>query len=554
MLSRLYIKNYLLIEEIDLDFRPGFSVITGETGAGKSIILGALSLLLGKRADTNVLENKDSKCVIEGNFLISKNNKDLLNLFAREDLDFDELTIIRREIIPSGKSRAFINDTPVNLIVLKNISEKMLNLHSQQENLALSVSDYRMNIIDTAANNIKTLDDYKSKFKELKVVQKGLQIEKEKLAKAKQDIDYYSFQVEQLESANLNSSDELEELEAQSSILENAEEIKHVLSNSINIIENDNISIESLLKELNAGLNKISNKYKSADEIIQRIDSMIIEIRDINDSISEDMDKAEINPELLETVNSRIDLINSLLSKHNAFNIDELKDKLKTYQSFIKSTDDLDLKIKSLEAEIEELNKDCFTTAKELSKKREGVFTSTENHISGQLQQLGMPDAKFKIENTKSDKLQELGVDNIKFLFSANKSGKLEILEKVASGGEFSRLMLTLKSLYVKSSGVSTIIFDEIDTGVSGEIASKMGRIMQEISNNVQVISITHLPQVASVGDSHYKVYKETEENKTKSYIKLLDKEDRITEVASMISGEKMTKEAIENAKILLQA
>lgn len=552
MLKRLHIKNYLLIEEIDLDFNPGFSVITGETGAGKSIILGALSLLLGKRADTDVLQNKETKCIVEGHFLIPSNKTNIINLFKNEDLDFDTDTIIRREIIPSGKSRAFINDTPVNLNTLKSISEKIINLHSQQENLALSVADYRMQIIDTAAETEDLLSSYKSNFSELKEVRKSLELEKDKLNKAKQDIDYFTFQIEQLESANLKDDNELEELEKQSGILENAEEIKLALSNSIDIIENENISIESLLRELKSVLGKIAGKYNSADKIIERLDSILIEIRDINAGISEDMEKAEINPELLETVNNRIDQINTLLTKHNAANISELKDKLEHYLSFIKGTESIESNIKDLETKLSASENKCWEFANNLSKLRNSIFSSTEKHIILQLKQLGMPDASFTIENSKSDTLKETGIDNINFLFSANKSGKQEILERVASGGEFSRLMLTLKSLLVKASGISTIIFDEIDTGVSGEIANKMGKIMQQISSQAQVISITHLPQVAALGDYHYKVYKKTKQNITQTSISNLNSDERITEIASMISGERMTVEAIENAKTLL--
>ena len=553
MISKLFIKNYLLIEELSLDFNPGFSVITGETGAGKSIIIGAISLLLGKRADTDVLENKNTKCIVEGTFTINDTNSLLRKLFNETDLDFDTNTIIRREIIPSGKSRAFINDTPVNLGILKKISENIISLHTQQENLALSVADYRMQIIDTTAKTKDILYNYQIAFSQLKGTKHKIEQAKEELSKAKQDIDYYSFQAKQLQDADLIENDELESLEEQSKILENAEEIRTILSNSINNIDNDNISITSLLRELKLGLNKLSGKYKQTENLCKRIESIIIELNDIDNTLQTDIERAETNPELLETINNRIDLINSLLLKHNSKNIDELKNKLDKYLGYVKGTEEIEENILILEKKLAIHEKNCENLALELSKNRQKVFTKTEKYISDQLKQLGMPDASFKIQNNLSKVLCDNGIDNINFLFSANKSGSLQILEKVASGGEFSRLMLTLKSLLINASDISSIIFDEIDTGVSGEIANKMGKIMKSLSSNIQVISITHLPQVAALGNYHLKVYKDSTNQKTISKIKQLDKNQRIHEIASMISGDKLTKEAIENAKILLQ-
>ncbi len=552
MLSKLYIKNYLLIEELNLDFNPGFSVITGETGAGKSIILGALSLLLGKRADTDVLDDKSSKCVVEGTFLINENDKIIKDIFTKEDLDFETSTIIRREIVPSGKSRAFINDTPVNLTTLKTISEKIVNIHSQQENLALAVAEYRIQIIDTTANTANILNKYRDEYFNLQNTKSQLKKTLKEFAKAKQDIDYFTFQSEQLQNANLSDNNELESLEEQSEILENAEEIRSVLTNSVNIIDNENISIDSLLRDLKNGLSRISQKYRQANELCNRVESIIIELHDIKDTIYSDIERAEINPELLDTVNTRIDLINSLLTKHNAVNIEELKDKLNSYLHFIHGTEEIEEKIKQLQSSTSQLEKSCINIAQKLSKQRQRIFNQTEEYIIDQLKQLGIPDANFKIENNISAELTENGIDNINFLFSANKSVNIQALEKVASGGEFSRLMLTLKSLLVKASGISSIIFDEIDTGVSGEIANKMGKIMKKISSETQVISITHLPQVAALGNYHYKVFKETINDKTISNIKLLNDDTRINEIAAMISGEKMTKEAIENAKTLM--
>ncbi len=551
MLSKLFIKNYLLIEELNLDFNPGFSVITGETGAGKSIILGALSLLLGKRADSEVLANKSSKCIVEGIFKME--NPAIKQLFEEADIDFDPNTIIRREILPEGKSRAFINDTPVTLSILKSITEKTTDLHSQHENLALSFSGYRVQIIDTAASTNKLFTKYKTVFLELTETSKDLLKAKQELLKSKQDYDYYTFQSEQLNNAALNSDLELEELEEQAGMLDNAEEIKSALINSVNIIDNNEFSLDFLLRELKSTVNKVSEEYKHADDIVNRIESIIIEISDINLILSSDIERAEINPKMLDKINNRIDLIHSLLSKHNAKSISELKLKQTEYESFIQNTEEIENHIKYLKSKHEQLEISCKEIANKLSKKRSEIFPSTEKYITSQLLQLGMPDAVFKINNQTSETLGQNGVDNISFIFSANKSIEPQQLEKVASGGEFSRLMLTLKSFLVKASGISTVIFDEIDTGVSGEIASKMGKIMRLLTANTQVISITHLPQVAALGDYHYKVSKTTDRNKTKTTIKLLEEEERINEIASMISGEKMTIQAIENAKILLE-
>lgn len=551
MLKQLFIKNYLLIDEIKLDFDAGFSVITGETGAGKSIIIGAISLLLGKRADMDVLLNKSQKCIVEGSFDLSRH--DLKDVFNDADLDFDKNTFIRREILSGGKSRAFVNDTPVNLGILKSISEKIINLHSQHENLALSVAEYRMQIIDTTARTTEMLDEYQEKYLELKNSTKYLDEAKNELVKAKQEIDYYQFQTDQLENANLDDNNELDELEAKSKMLENAEEIKSVLAKSMNLIDENEFSIDALLSELKVDIAKIVGSYSNAEDIVERIDALIIELRDINEQIAADVEKAEINPSLLEKVNQRIDLINKLLTKHNAMDISELKLKLIEYRQFISSTVEIEQNISELEEKVKHVTAICLEKAQDLSKQRISVFKKTENYIVSQLNQLGIPHAVFKVQNTITDSFSENGIDNIDFLFSANKSVKPQTLDKVASGGEFSRLMLTLKSLLIKASGVSSVIFDEIDTGVSGEIASKMGKIMQNIANDTQVISITHLPQVAALGKNHFKVYKQVIEDKTSTHILKLSKQDRVTEIASMISGEKMTVQAIENAKILLK-
>lgn len=550
MLKALSIKNYLLIDSIELDFNSGFSVITGETGAGKSIILGAISLLSGKRADTDVLVDKTTKCIVEASFFL--NSANLKQLFLDNDLDFDTNTVIRREISPEGKSRAFINDTPVNLSVLKTISEKLLDLHSQHENLALGLMSYRTQIIDIAAHTTEDIKLYQSIFLDYQKLSAELDIEKKKLATALKDQDYYRFQAEQIEIAQLGNEDELEYLEEQSLLLENATEIKSNIGIALKSLESDEFSAEILLREAKSNISKISSKYKHGEQINVRIDSIIIELRDICEQLNVDAEKAETNPLLLEKINGRIDLINKLLQKHLVSDITGLKEKLKDYRNFLNNTEEIQEQISALTNQLNIKLVDLTKKAEDISKKRIKSFATFETQITETLKELGITHAVFTVKNEISAEPGIQGFDNINFLFSANKSVAPQVLEKIASGGEFSRLMLTLKSVIAPAAGVSTIIFDEIDTGVSGEIASKMGKIMNLLSNGFQVISITHLPQVAAMGKTHYRVYKNSDDKRSYTRIKALSSEERITEIASMISGEKLSTQAIENAKILL--
>ncbi len=551
MLKTLSIKNYLLIDSIELSFDSGFSVITGETGAGKSIILGAISLLLGKRADTDVMVDKTTRCVVEASFRLK--NENLRSIFSENDLDFDLNTIIRREILPEGKSRAFINDTPVNLSVLKSVSEKLLDLHSQHENLALGLMSYRTQIIDIASHTTEDVRLYQAEFQKYSSVSSELEATKKKLAAALKETDYYKFQAEQIESAKLGDNAELGYLEEQSLLLENATEIKSALGNALNALESEEISAETLLREAKSFVSRLSPKYKHAGIISERLDSVIIELRDISEQLSSDAEKAEINPPLLEKLNARIDLINKLLLKHQASDIAELKTKYQEYKSYLNNAEELEEKISTLTADQNKSFEKVKKMADSLSVKREKSFPAIEKEITGILKELGIVHAVFNVKNEKSAEPAVQGFDNISFLFSANKAIPPQQLEKIASGGEFSRLMLTLKSVIAQAASVPTIIFDEIDTGVSGEIASKMGKIMNSLAGDFQVISITHLPQVAAMGKTHYKVYKNSDDNRSFTKIKVLSEEERLTEIASMISGEKLSVQAIENAKILLQ-
>ncbi len=550
MLLNLSIKNYLLIDQIDLDFKSGFSVITGETGAGKSIIIGAISLLLGKRAEIDVLSDKTKKCILEACFDISK--LDLKPIFEENEIDFENETIIRREILPNGKSRAYINDSPVNLNTLKDISKYLIDLHSQHKNLNLLLPEYRLNIIDLIAETEPILVKYCEYFNKYKnASNKLVQAEKE-LNKIKSDFDYYQFQAKQIEDLNIKTNSELEELEEKSKLLENTEEIKSALGKSINILNENDLSIDSMLMDIKQSLGRITSSYKPAQQTIERIESILIEIRDISEIFGDDIENIEHNPQLLDNINSRIDAINNILTKHNCENITELLEIYNQFKSKIDSTEELENKIIELKTIADNTLIDCKKQADLLSKKRISKFEYFESLIVSMLQELGMPQANFKIQNNISETLSETGIDNIDFLFSANKSMEVQSLEKVASGGEFSRTMLALKTILAKVTKTPTIIFDEIDTGVSGEIAAKMGNIMKKIANDFQVISITHLPQVAVKGENHFKVYKILSETKSETNIKLLSHDERILEIAAMISGEEMSQQAIENAKILL--
>ncbi|MDD3686146.1 MAG: DNA repair protein RecN [Bacteroidales bacterium] len=551
MLKSLSVNNYLLIDSINLDFGSGFSVITGETGAGKSIMLGALSLLLGKRADTDVLTDKSKKCVVEATFNLDQQT--FMPLFEQNDADFETSTVLRREILPEGKSRAFVNDSPVNLTVLKNIGEKLIDIHTQHENLALGMMSFRTQIIDIAAGTVLDAVEYAKIYNNFQLAENQVRELKKKLAEAQKETDFYRFQAEQIAAASIGDENELEELEEQSSLLENAVEIKESLLNALNIATESEFSAEERLKSIKSVISKISGKYKQGVQIAERLDSIIIELKYIYSQLENDADKAETNPRLLESINDRIDLINKLLQKHQVSNIRELKEKYNSYVSFISNCDNLEQEIKDKQTEVVELEKQVVKSATELSLRRQKSFAGAESEIDAMLKDLGIAHAVFKINNEKSSTPGPQGFDNISFLFSANKSVSPQPIEKVASGGEFSRLMLALKSLVAGAAAIPTIIFDEIDTGVSGEIASKMGKIMSRLSANFQVISITHLPQVAATGQKHYKVYKYTDDKRSYTKIKQLDSEERVNEIASMISGEKLSIQAIENARILLE-
>ncbi|MDR2835388.1 MAG: DNA repair protein RecN [Bacteroidales bacterium] len=551
MLLSIYIKNFVLIDEVNINFQKGFSVITGETGSGKSIIIDALSLFFKKKVETSVIRKNQNKCIIETAFDIKKLN--LKKNFIDSEIEYSDITIFRKEINSTGKSRNFINDSVVSSSTLIHICENIFHIHSQNENYALSDPEFRLKIIDSIANSNGLYENYQENYEKLEKCRYELSKAKSALEKLSKEIEFNKFQTEQLGNAKLNDINELENLENEISILENTEEIKNSLYISNNLIGENESSILNLIKELKIIFSKISKKYKSANDILDRIEMINSELKDIKDTLSKESETIEANPEQLEILNSRIDLINNLLLKHHVKNISELKLRHEEYIKIIQTTDELENSIEEISAKE---NLQLIVTkniAEELSKLRNSSFLEIETKICETLKELGIQNGVFKIQNETSSELTIYGYDNINFLFSANKFIEPELLEKVASGGEYSRLMLALNSILANSIGISSIIFDEIDTGVSGEIANKMGKIMKKISKNIQVISVTHLPQVAAIGDFHYKVFKYNNDESTISGIKNIDKEERITEIASMISGEKLTQQAIENAKILLK-
>lgn len=550
MLQSLSIQNYALIEELNIYFNTGFSIITGETGAGKSILLGAISLILGQRADTSILKNKDKKCIIEGVFDISDYN--LKDFFNDNDLDFDNLTIFRREINPNGKSRAFINDTPVNVSILKNLGSKLVDIHSQHQNLILNDAQYQLLVVDIMAKHKDLLNEYRKKFKEYKKENQELNNLIEKSEKSKQDLDYLQFQYNQLEEANL-ITDEQKNLESDLETLTHAEDIKTNLSKAYNLLSGEGETAINQINKVKSFFSQLNNFFSKSTDLTQRIESVLIELNDISNETEIISNDVEYNPEKINIIKERLDLIYSLQQKHRVSTISELIKIKNNLQNQIDEISSFDSEINKLTIALKKKYDDLVNKANKISIERKKIIPEIEKKIVELLQNLGMPNANFKIAQTKLDQLSVNGFDTVTFLFSANKKVDMQNISKVASGGELSRLMLSIKSLISKSIALPTIIFDEIDIGVAGEIADKMGNIMLNMSKNMQVISITHLPQIASKGQYHYTVYKYDDNDTVTTNIKLLNDDERIVEIAKMLSGENVTEAAFENAKDLLR-
>ena len=554
MIRRLHIENYALIEHLDIEFHPGFSVITGETGAGKSIIIGAIGLLLGQRADSKAMKPGANRCVIESTFDLSAYQLD--SFFSENDFDFDGAEcIIRRELTASGKSRAFINDTPASLAQLKEIGEQLIDVHSQHKNLLLGKEDFQLNILDIVANHQTLLDEYRDAYKAYKASVRELESVQEEAKRSREDEDYLRFQVEQLANENLQE-DEQAELEAEQETLEHAEDIKSALYTAANLLQSstDGADALSLLKQGLSALRSISSVYVTANELAERLDSCYIELKDVAEELEGNAEDVEYNPQRLEQVNERLNTIYTLQKKHGVDTVGELlalQEELEEKLMRITHSDEM---LEELCQKVDAQHKQCLQLAEQLSKERQRVAKQVEQEMQERLLPLGMPNVQFKCSViVHPSELTPTGYDQVQFLFNANKSGDLKPVSQIASGGEIARVMLSLKALIAGAVKLPTIIFDEIDTGVSGSIAEKMARIMQEMGQHErQVISITHLPQIAAMGAHHYKVYKEDTEDATLSHIVPLTAEQRVEEIAHMLSGEKLTQAALDNARSLL--
>ena len=551
MLIKLFVQNYALIKELDVDFENGLTIITGETGAGKSILLGALSLILGTRADTTVLLDKNEKCIVEGTFRIE--DYDLNEFYIANELDYEHVTTLRREINPAGKSRAFINDTPVTVNILKELGEKLIDIHSQHQTLMLHDNSFQLNLIDSFAGTARLKGEYKISYSNYKRLNKEFTGVKEKAEKNKADLEYYQFQMKQLDEAKLTQGEQ-EELETEQEILSHSEEIKLALTGSTNLFSADGISILSMLREVKINLSKIKAFLPDGESLLSRTESSIIELDDLAYEIDKLSSAIEADPQRLTIVNNRLDLIYSLIQKHHAHNLNELIIIKEEINNLIKSIVSSDERLAELESLLENEIKTLKRVSNEISDMRLKIIPDIELKITDLLKQLGMPNAKFRISLSQLHDFTPTGIDQADFLFSANKQIAPENLAKIASGGELSRVMLSLKSLLTKNNNLPTIIFDEIDSGVSGEVADKVGQILAGMGKYMQVINITHLPQVASQGTKHYHVYKDDTDDSTFTRVKLLSPDERILELARLLSGSEVTETAMKNARELLKA
>lgn len=550
MLRSLYIQNYALIEKLDIDFGSGFSVITGETGAGKSIILGAIGLLLGQRADVKSIRQGAAKCVIEARFEIA--GYGMRPFFEENELEYEDECILRREVYASGKSRAFINDTPASLVQMRELGEQLIDVHSQHQNLLLNKEGFQLNVLDILAHDEEELNNYQSLHREWKQVQQDLEDIIVLAEQNKADEDYIRFQLEQLEDAQL-AAGEQEELEQEADTLSHAEEIKAGLFRAGQVMNSDEGGLLSALKEcLNTmlGLQKV---YPSAGELAERLESSYIELKDISQEVSGKEEEIEFNPVRLEEVNDRLNLIYTLQQKHRVTTVDELLALADDYAAKLANITSSDEQIEELKVRSEALYSKVKKQAAVLTKLRTAAAREVEKQMAARLIPLGMPNVRFRVEIGARKEPGVHGADTVNFLFSANKNGALQSISSVASGGEIARVMLSVKAMIAGAVKLPTIVFDEIDTGVSGEIADRMADIMQEIGDSDrQVISITHLPQIAARGRAHYKVYKQDNETETNSHIRRLADEERIEEIAHMLSGATLTDAALNNAKALL--
>ncbi len=550
MLKSLSISNYALIDQVEIDFDRGFSVITGETGAGKSILLGALSLILGQRADVTVLKNPSQKCVVEATFNIQDYGFE--ELFEQNEIDYDHTTIIRREILPAGKSRAFINDTPLNLLTLKEIATRLIDIHSQHQTLLLSENHFQLNVVDLIAGvriEVREFGEIYRKHKSLKLKLSNLIVTNKQ---QKNDVDFLKFQIAQIEELKLVDGEQ-ELLESRFQEMTHSSEIKEALLATVFHLQDDDNNVILRLKEAKIQLERIKQFLLEGDSFISRLDIALIDLKDIASELSTRFDHIEFEPQELELIQQRLDRIYELQQKHRVTSIAELLQLAATFSQKLNDIQNSDEQIELIENELKQLNLILIEKAKELSEKRALAFPIIENSVSESLMHLGMPNAILKIKVDSMPEMNINGKDDIEFLFTANKNGALAEIQKVASGGEMSRLMLCIKALLSAQKGLPTLILDEIDSGVSGEIADKMGAIMEQMAKNIQVISITHLPQIAGRGKAHFKVFKNEDDDSVKTNIELLNPEERVVEIAKMLSGSELSDAAMKNARELIR-
>ncbi len=550
MLKHLYIKNYTLIDELDIAFNSGFSVITGETGAGKSIILGAIGLLLGQRADSKALKSGADRCVIEAHFDLSRYGME--DFFRDNEIEEDaEDTIVRRELTAAGKSRSFINDTPVSLTLMKELGERLVDVHSQHQNLLLAKQDFQLEVVDIIAKDTKELEDYQQVFADYQLTRSELAALQQELEQGRQETDFLQFQYDELTAAKLTEGEQ-EELEVKSDQMTHSEDIKSALYEAENTLSSAENDVVSSLKRTVSALQAIEKVYPDAEMLAGRLDSCYIELKDIAAEVSDRLERVDFDPSELETINNRLDRIYDLQKKYHATTVEELiaqREQLKDRLSKIENSDEA---LAALQQRLQQLEKACQQKADVLTKKRQQAAKQIEKMLREKLIPLGMPNVRFEITVT-SENLGQNGQDRVAFLFSANTSTPMQPVSQVASGGEIARVMLSIKALISGFVKLPTIIFDEIDTGVSGKIAEQMAQMMDEMGRqDRQVISITHLPQIAALGTTHYKVYKEEGPQGTISHMLQLDDDQRITEIAQMLSGSAVSEAAIENAKQLL--
>lgn len=549
MLQSLKVQNYALIEELSVEFQQGLNIITGETGAGKSILLGALGMILGKRADTSVLSNQDNKCVVEAEFNIS--NYNLRPFFAENDIDYEQLTVLRREILNSGKSRAFINDTPVTLNILQDLAQQLVDIHSQHQNLLLNSEDFVLQIIDSYSTNQVKISAYQQAFSEFRSLERNY---KEKLLifeRVRGEMDFIAHQVNELENAKL-IPDELEMLEQELSQMENSGEIKAALHEADNLMNLEETGIIDSLHTVESRLLKITPYYNKAEDISNRLSPVLIELKDIQSAITKSFEGLEFDPGQLEKTRTRVDLLNSLLQKYRCSTIEGLIQLYQDIKSKYSVATDGEFELSNLKKQLDSAENEAIEKATALTEARAANFEKLSESLREMLVEMGMEYCSIRFEREQKE-LSISGADSIRFLFTANKNHPLQDITKIASGGELSRLMLSVKALLAGTTGMPTLILDEIDTGVSGEIADKVGRIIRQMSGGTQVINITHLPQVASKGQVHFLVYKDHNHSVTKTKIRMLSSEERILEIAKMLSGEQLTDAALNNARELLR-